>query len=360
MPTGQLGQETDPIYRLPPYEYTTRTLDSHELAEQIDWGLKNENLETVWKTTQGYSQRLKKAVKAAVLDTGVDPDHQDIKPVLKDLKDFTNSPISGPTDRNDHGTHCCGILAAAANGIGIIGVAPKIELRSYKVLGDDGSGSSSGIAKGIMAAVADGNHVLSMSLGSPVRSTAIMDAIKYAVEAGCIVVCAAGNEGVANSVNWPGKAENVICVASYNKAGKISSFSSQGNEVDVAAPGENVLSCIPDNKYVGMSGTSMATPFVAGACCLAIACEWDVEKPKVPIFVEGDKSNNYSRMLSLLSHNAKDYGPVGQDPHSGWGFINVKEVIGGIIGGSAVGNEIAWGPVVLNGVSGSWVFRPNQ
>jgi subtilisin len=354
--------ERDPVYRLPPYEVTTRELSAAEIAELVDWGLANSGVPEVWKTTQGYSEKKKKAVTLAILDTGIDENHDDIKDRLRSAKDFTGSRY-GYVDKQSHGTHCAGIALATQNNKGVVGVAPRADLHVYKVLGDDGSGASSGIAKGIAQAVDDGCDVLSMSLGSAFPDQRILKAIKYATDAGCIVVVAAGNDGMDDSVGWPGRSELVICVASYNKRGEISDYSSRGPEVDIAAPGENIMSTIPGNKYAGMSGTSMATPFVAGACCLALAREWDLESPATPIIVPGDKANNYLRMLTHIKRAANEYGEPGQDAASGWGFLNpgklVGELTGGIITPPPVGGQVVISGVTVNGVPGSFVFKPN-
>ncbi len=357
---------SDIIHRLPPYTFEGLVAAS-ALSEQLDWGLKALNAPEFWQKTKGFSKKRNKAVRLAICDTGIFAEHKDLRDRVKSIKDYSGS-ATGPTDIAGHGTHCSGIACASENDSGIIGVAPEIELRGYKCLGDDGSGASSWIVRAINAAAADGNDVISMSLGSPYKDARIIKAIEDAVRAGIIVVCAAGNEGMDNSVGWPGAFEKVIAVASYNQAGQISKFSSRGPEVDIAAPGEKILSTMPGNQYGVMSGTSMATPFIAGVVCLALAREWDLTNPSTPIIVAGDEANNYKRMLNHLTKYAKDYGEPGFDPASGWGFISPKDLLEAEIDTTlpptdpdepppSLGFEISG--ISVNGIAGVLVFRPN-
>lgn len=354
----------EPIFRLPPYRFEGEVAAS-ALSEQLDWGLSALNAPDFWTLTKGYSQKKNRAVKLAICDTGTSPDHKDLRDRVHHFKDFTGS-ATGPQDIAKHGTHCSGIACATQNDDGIIGVAPLIELNSYKCLGDDGSGMSSWIQRAIDEAASDGNNVISMSLGSPYKDARILKAIENAVKAGIIVVCAAGNEGPGpGTVGWPGASPLVISVASYNQAGQISDYSSRGPEVDIAAPGEQILSTLPGNRYGRMSGTSMATPFIAGVVCLMIAREWDLDNPTTPIFVSGDAGNNYDRVLKHLAKYARPYGQPGFDPDSGWGFVDPKKLLeeeGEQVtppSPPATG-EFIIGNLTVNGVAGSLVFRPAQ
>src|SRR3990167_9334657 len=262
MPPANGVRGMDPVFRLPPWKIES-ILSASELGEVIDWGLVFALVPDAWKISRGEE------VKVAVCDTGIDADHPDLLPQLaSDPIDFTGSPW-GADDRLGHGTHVAGIIAATDNAQGVVGVAPGSKLLIAKVLGDDGSGLGNWVAAGIDLAVEQKADVISMSLGSPANDPRISQAITRAATAGTFVVCAAGNSGPNNtSIDYPGRLPNTLAIGAINKDGQLSRFSSRGKEVDFAAPGENVLSCFPGNRYSRMSGTSMATPFVAGGGAL--------------------------------------------------------------------------------------------
>lgn len=156
-------------------------------------------------------------------------------------------------------THCCGIIAARDNALGVVGVAPKANLVIGKVLGDSGSGSSQSVAAGVKWAADQGVDIISMSLGSSQPDSSIKSAIQYAVGKGVYVVCAAGNDGPGpNTVDYPGRWPEVIAVASTNQAGQVSNYSSRGPEVDIAAPGEQIVSTYLNGTLAKLSGTCLA------------------------------------------------------------------------------------------------------
>lgn len=208
-------------------------------------------------------------------------------------------------------THCAGIVAARENSSGVIGIAPEATLLIGKVLGDDGSGSMEGIVAGIDWAIAQKADVLSMSLGSPTGAPQLAAAIARALAAGLIVCCAAGNEGPGpDTVGYPAQYPGVISVASVGPDKKVSRFSSRGRRVDVAAPGENILSCWPPNALAKLSGTSMATPFVAGIAALYVSVCRKAGKPVSAV-----------AFRQLLLQTAEDLGPPGFDNDYGWGLV---------------------------------------
>jgi len=220
-----------------------------------------------WHVTTGQA-----SVAIAILDTGIDQSHEDLKSKIAQNKNFTRS--STVDDKYGHGTHVAGSAAAATNNsLGVAGTCPSCSLFNVKVLGDDGSGQWSWIANGIIWSADNGAKVINLSLGAYAESLTVRDAVDYAWSKGVILTGAAGNDGQ----NWglyPGAYENVIAVAATDHADAKASFSNYGgNWVDVAAPGANVLSTAPDHsnriwktgpKYGTLSGTSMATPHVAG------------------------------------------------------------------------------------------------
>jgi thermitase len=221
--------------------------------------------EQAWDTTQSSSN-----VKIAVIDTGVDYNHPDLSgKVIKgaDFVDDDNDPI----DENEHGTHVAGIAAANTNnGVGIAGLAPKASILAVRVLDADGSGSLDDVAQGIRYAADQGAQVINLSLGGSIGSQTLQDAVNYAWNKGSVVVAAAGNSGVALP-SYPAYYSNAIAVAATDQNDQKASFSNFGTWVDIAAPGVDIYSTTPNNQYASFSGTSMASPVVAGVAGLLAA-----------------------------------------------------------------------------------------
>ena len=204
-------------------------------------------------------------VSVSVDDTGCDENHPDIPEAIA-----RRSFVGGDTgDRNGHGTWCVGRVLGR-NGIGI---APGASLIVAKVLSDSGQGSTSGINAARVWAADNGADVISESLGGGGSSQSDINSINAAYEKGVqLVVAAAGNSGYrgGNTIGYPGRYLETFCIGSHDRNKRISSFSSGGRELDIATPGENVISCRPGGGYQTMSGTSMATPFFAGLMALVI------------------------------------------------------------------------------------------
>lgn len=275
-----------PDWKIPPGEKVLHTVHAAELdGEASDWGIANLNIPEAWKRTRG------KGVVVGVLDTGVSRTHRDLKNQVLSAEDVTNS-ATGPNDVNGHGTWCVGAIVAEENGWGMRGAAPDGKARSYKVLGDDGSGSVTGIAKAIRKATDDGCDVISMSLGGPEADTVIPPALAYARSKGVIVICAAGNEGPSEgTVGYPGGYAGVIAVAAHDANNKIADFSSRGKQVFCSGPGVNTRSCWPgpgDGAFSTISGTSMACPRIAAVAMLWCASHPDIAKVDRPARFEAD------------------------------------------------------------------------
>jgi subtilisin family serine protease len=205
-----------------------------------------------------------------VIDTGIDSDHCDLN-VGTHGADFTGSR-KGWEDENGHGTHVAGTIAAKANGIGVVGVAEGATVEAVRVLDRRGSGRWSWVIAGIdyVAGRAAAGDVANMSLGGP-ASQAVDDAVYGAAEAGVRFALAAGNESGHAGSHSPARVShpNVFTVSAFDAAGWFASFSNYGNPpVDWAAPGVDVASTYKDNGYAMMSGTSMASPHVAGLLAL--------------------------------------------------------------------------------------------
>ncbi|MGV3266658.1 MULTISPECIES: S8 family peptidase [Cytobacillus] len=223
----------------------------------------------MWNETKG------KGIKIAVLDTGCDLSHADLKDRITGGRNFTDDDNSDPNifkDYNGHGTHVAGTIAAHENDAGVIGVAPEADLLIVKVLNKDGSGQYEWIINGIHYAIEQNADIISMSLGGPADVPELHDAITAAVKKNILVVCAAGNEGDGDDSTdefaYPGCYNEVISVGAVNLERDSSEFTNSHNEIDLVAPGEEILSTFLNGKYATLSGTSMAAPHVSGALAL--------------------------------------------------------------------------------------------
>lgn len=209
-------------------------------------------------TSRAWATATGAGVTIAILDTGVNCGHEDLR-----------GHCTGDADDHGHGTHVAGIAAATAgNGLGGAGVAYGASILSVKVLDARGSGSFSAIAAGLTKAADAGAQVANMSLGcvgSQCASQMMQEAVAYARDKGVVVVAAAGNHGTS-APSYPGL--YALSVAATDRSDRLASFSAYGEWVDVSAPGDGITSTLRDGTYGQMSGTSMATPVVAGVAAL--------------------------------------------------------------------------------------------
>lgn len=254
------------------------------------YGMQRINAENSWDLTKGSPD-----VTVAVIDTGIDYTHPDLADnIARNVGEIPNNGIdddgngftddyygydfvsydSDPKDDHFHGTHCAGTIGAKGdNGEGVAGVAWNIKLMPVKVLDSYGSGTISSVAAGMNYAVNRGVKIISMSLGTTAYSQTLEDAIIYAKNNGALIVAAAGN-AAANADTSPlypaaSAQDNVISVAASNSSDSLAYFSNYGaTSVDLAAPGESILSTYLNGQYAYASGTSMATPHVAGMAAM--------------------------------------------------------------------------------------------
>ena len=231
------------------------------------WGFEAMEMDKFYQYIQKNKIKPKKKAKIAILDTGVDSQHEDVK------GNFVSTRRKYDKDKQNHGTHCAGIAASVTNnGKGIASFAPNnqfVQVTSVKVLNDWGWGTQDGIVAGIIEAADKGADVISMSLGGPSRDgaqKAYEDAIQYANKKGAIVIVAAGNSNEDAIKHTPANCKGVICVSALDAEIAKANFSNhiKNVEMGIAAPGKDILSTIPNGKYAVYSGTSMATPYVAG------------------------------------------------------------------------------------------------
>ncbi len=211
--------------------------------------------------------KARKKAKIAIIDTGVEANHQDLN------ANFISTRVEYDEDPQGHGTHCAGIAAAVSNNKkGIASFAPSnefVEITSIQVFSRTGGTTQRNIIRAIILAVDNGTDVISMSLGGPSNDAAQIayrEAVEYASKKGAIIVAAAGNEDSDASKKVPASVKGVIAVAATDENNQKASFSNDVSQIKmaVAAPGVNIYSTLPDSKYGFMSGTSMATPYVAG------------------------------------------------------------------------------------------------
>jgi thermitase len=275
------------------------------------WGMKNDgkngrifgvglagediNILRAWSITQGS-----KNIKIAVIDTGVDYSHPDLlnqidvnvaelkgRPGVDDDNngfvddiygyDFANKD-GDPNDGHGHGTHCAGVIGATHNEIGVAGIMKNVKILPIKFLTDEGSGETIDAISAIDYGIKRGVNIMSNSWGGGEKEQALEDAITAAEKAGITFVAAAGNDSSNNdsTASYPANYEvsNVISVGSYTAAGARSGFSNYGvKTVHVTAPGSNIISTYKDGGYTTMSGTSMATPHIAGIIGLLLSKE---------------------------------------------------------------------------------------
>lgn len=245
------------------------------------WGIERVNAQAAWAKTAGRS------VKLVVIDTGIDYTHGDLKARLKGGWNATSKRKSNDyMDDHGHGTHCAGTAAATDNSGWVVGVAPAVDLYGVKVLDKDGSGTDDDVIAGMDWAVKNKMGVASMSLGSDEGNESLKEAVAAMAKEGVVLIAAAGNsfapgEGKDSSVGYPAAYPGAIAIsASCGGKGQycsgkdaIAEFSSRGPEVDFIAPGVDVLSLGLKGGLDTMSGTSMATPHMAGLAALAISAK---------------------------------------------------------------------------------------
>jgi subtilisin family serine protease len=250
-------------------------------------------------------------ITVAVVDSGVQAEHPDLAGRVRPGAAIVNGAVqngAGDNDVNGHGTHVAGIVGAGENGVGVVGVAPQVTILPVRVLDATGSGPNSDIGKGITWAVDHGAKVINVSIGSGTKSASVTTAVGYAVNHGVSVVAAAGNGGLmGNPPRYPAALPEVIAVGALDQNCDIASYSTNGNYVDVVAPGTDIWSTKLPSTWGSNSGTSMASPHVAALAALIIDARGSVSP---------------GNMLRRLTSTATDAGPPGFDPAYGFGCIN--------------------------------------
>lgn len=262
-------------------------------------------------------------VKVAVIDTGIDYTHPDLAVNYAGGYDFVNNDAD-PFDDNKHGTHVAGTIGARDNDVGVVGVAPEVSLYGLKVLGPDGSGSFSSVIAALQWAVDNGLQITNNSYGSSQDpGITVQAAFDNAAAAGILHVAAAGNSGncfgTGDSVSYPARYDSVIAVAATDQTDSSPCFSSTGPSVELAAPGVAINSTVPGGSYEALTGTSMASPHVAGTAALVLSA--------------GVTDTNLNGRVNdevrqILDSTAQDLGAVGRDTWYGFGLVDAAAAVG--------------------------------
>ncbi len=297
------------------------TMEAH--SQTVPWGIDrvfgDESYSfPTWNTSEG------ERIGVAILDTGIDLRHEDLEVAggFATVNCFPPARCARPwDDDHGHGTHVAGTVAALNNEKGVVGVAPNIDLYAVKVLDRNGGGSWADIANGITWATDEDIEIINMSLGGGHSST-VQRAVKYAHEAGVLLVASAGNSGPGeNTVSYPAAYPEVIAVSATDINDEFPNFSSRGSQVELAAPGVSILSTVPGG-YETKSGTSMASPHVAGVAALVWATDSDMDNVKV---------------REILQDTAEDIG-LSSD-RQGYGLARADLAVGSLDDGDDDGEE---------------------
>ena len=283
------------------------------LQQTLPWGIDRIDAEHVHPYNKGAG------VKIAIIDTGIRLNHPDLE--VAGHVTFVTGTASGDDDHG-HGTHVAGIAAARDNAIGVIGVAPEARLYAVKVLDSRGSGYWSDVVKGIEWAVDNGMDIINMSLGSSSGSTSLERACNNAYQAGVLLVAAAGNSGrswsTSDTIVYPAKYASVIAVGATDSSDKRASWSSTGPALELTAPGVGIQSTYHNGAYATSSGTSMASPHVAGTAALIIASG----------ITDDNGNGRISDEVRLrLQETAIDLGPAGRDREYGYGLVHAAAAV---------------------------------
>lgn len=288
------------------------------IIDTVPWGVSQIGANTVWNSVPPNTGA---GVKVAIIDSGIDYNHQDLVDNYAGGWNFLNQSAD-PMDDRGHGTHVAGIVAAKQNGLGIVGVAPDASLYALKVLDASGTGVWSDIIAAVQWAVDHGIQVTNNSYADTADTDSsvptggvVHTAFDNATAHGLVMIAAAGNNGnifgIGDNVTYPARFDSVIAVAATDSSNNRASFSSTGPAVELAAPGVNIYSTLPGNSYGTKSGTSMACPHAVGAAALVLA--------------SGVSDSNSVRQR--LQQTATDLGAAGRDNLYGFGLVNAAKAV---------------------------------
>ena len=297
----------------PPIDYEVNDPALNQL-----WSFKAMQMQTFYQVLAKAQIKPKKVAKIAILDTGVDGSHEDLN------ANFISTNPDYDRDAVGHGTHCAGIAGAVSNnakGIASFSLNNEfVKITSIKVLNDFGGGTQESVIGGIIEAADGGADVISMSLGGPSTDShqkAYEEAIKYAQKSGAIVIVAAGNSDENAQDFTPANVEGVITVTAVDENLQKAEFSNYITDLKrgIAAPGVGIYATFPNNEYKVLSGTSMATPYVAGLVAVMKAL-----KPELST----DQVYEILRQTGIATKDAAQTGSFIQPAKAVMGVLTVK------------------------------------
>merc|ERR1712241_1504145 len=269
------------------------------------------------------------SIKVCVADTGYDLGHEDLPTGSDVTGSDSSSNGSWDSDGHGHGTHCSGTVAGlSGNSKGVVGVIPdnaggKFQLVIGKALSDSGSGSNSGVLGAVQSCVDNGAKVISLSLGGGAYSSTTDNFYKDLYEKEDILFVAAAGNGGSSSKLYPASYPALMSVAAIDSNKNKASFSQYNDQVEISAPGVSVKSSLPNDKYASWSGTSMATPHVAGVAGL--------------LWMYFPECKNY-QIRNVLAATAMDLGDGGCDTKYGHGLVQAKKAYELLSQGNCGGN----------------------
>jgi len=244
---SSMASQTEPIVSNQPYVRKQPVLGEAEVS-------------SLWQITTGSHETI-----VAVLDTGIDGNHEELSGKVIAEANLTDSPT--PSDIRGHGTHVAGIISAKDDALGVSGIAPGCSLLNVKVADDIGGCQASALAQGIVWAVDNGASIINISIEFREPSPELEKAIDYAWSQGSLTVAAAGNSG-SDAPAYPAYYENCLAVAAIAQDNDLAPLSNYGHWVDVLAPGFKIYSTLPSNGYGCKTGTSFACAYVSGLAAL--------------------------------------------------------------------------------------------
>jgi len=305
-----------PYYAEPHYLYLTNEADSGQLPpivpndilySRYQWNLPSIEAERGWNVSRGSE-----GVVVAVVDTGVQRDHPDLRGKLVEGLNIIDR-TSPPEDDVGHGTHVAGIVAANVNnGEGVAGLSWYNRIMPIKALDDTGAGSTYSVAEGIIWATDHGAKVINLSLGNYASAQFLHDAIRYAYDRDVVLVAASGNDNT-DRPGYPAAYPEVFAVGATNYESNRASFSNYGSYVDAAAPGETIPSTYTGSQYAALSGTSMASPHVAALAALIRSANPELSNRDV---------------MAIMKRTARDLGAKGPDDQFGSGQVDAARALG--------------------------------
>jgi thermitase len=306
-------------------------IPNDNLYQKYQWNLPIIETPQGWQVNRGASD-----VIVAVVDTGVDLNHPDLKDHLVAGTNIVDQKAQ-PNDDVGHGTHVAGVISAVVNNnLGVAGMTWYNKVMPVKVLDKTGAGNTYSVSQGIIWATDHGAKVINMSLGNYADSSFLHDAITYAFNHDVVLIAASGNDNTEQP-GYPAAYPEVFAVAASDSNNKKAPFSNYGDYIDVTAPGVSIASTYPNNQYAALSGTSMASPHVTALAALIRSTNPSLKNTEV---------------YEIMRKSARDLGSPGKDKYFGYGLIDVVQAVNAA-NGTEVSNKTSNGQTVPP--SSSWL-----